>query len=189
VLSLPNLISLGRLFSAPVALYLIITGGLDAAFWVVLAAALSDGADGIIARTCRARTVLGGYLDPLADKALLLAAYPALGHAGLVPPGLVILVVFRDMIIVGGFLLLRFLKETLAMQPSATSKLTTAAQMTLAAAVLAPGGLAGSPAGPAPLEPPPLEILVWAVAAVTLLSGAGYVVQGCRLLSRWGAAR
>jgi cardiolipin synthase len=185
--SVPNIITLGRLLAVPVAVYLILEGELGWAFWTFVAAGLSDAVDGMIARAFRARTHLGGYLDPLADKALLVSVYVALGHAGHLPLWLVILVVFRDALIVGGVLLINTLKESLAMQPSWSSKINTVAQIALVGLVLAPHGL-----DLAPLGGPSAGLVagaIWAVAATTLWSGLGYVVQGSRLMSRLGGTR
>jgi cardiolipin synthase len=135
-MSIPNLISLGRLLSVPLAVWLILVGELGWAFWLFVASGLSDAIDGFIARAFRSRTALGGYLDPIADKALLVSVYLALGHVGYLPVWLVILVVFRDILIIGGVLLLYTLKESFAMQPSFISKVNTTMQIVLAALVL-----------------------------------------------------
>ena len=79
-MSIPNIISLGRLLSVPLAVWLILVGELGWAFWLFVASGLSDAMDGFMARAFRSRTALGGYLDPIADKALLVSVYLALGH-------------------------------------------------------------------------------------------------------------
>jgi cardiolipin synthase (CMP-forming) len=186
-MSLPNIISLGRLLSVPLAIYLILINALDWAFWLFVAAGVSDALDGFIARVFRARTALGGYLDPLADKALLVSVYIALGHNGYMPVWLVILVVFRDILIVGGVLLLYTLKESFAIQPSAISKVNTAVQIAFAAVVLAYFGL--------DLTGPPLDLTavmqagIWITGATTLLSMMIYLVMGMRLLNRLGGTK
>jgi cardiolipin synthase (CMP-forming) len=186
-MSIPNIISLGRLLAVPLAVWLILVGELGWAFWLFVAAGLSDAVDGFIARAFRSRTMLGGYLDPLADKALLVSVYLALGHAGYLPVWLVILVVFRDILIVGGVLLLYTLKESFAMQPSFISKVNTTAQIALAALVLSGFGL--------DLTGTTIDLkgitvaMIWAVAATTTLSGLGYLVMGSRLLSRLGGTK
>ena len=70
---LPNLITLGRLLAVPVTVYLMLQGHHRAAFWLFVAAGLSDALDGIIAKHFDARSELGAYLDPLADKTLLMS--------------------------------------------------------------------------------------------------------------------
>ena len=166
--ALPNLISMGRLLAVPVAVWLIVSGHLAAAFWLFVAAGISDAVDGYIARRFALRTTIGSFLDPIADKALLVGVYVTLGAMGHLESWLVILVVFRDLLIVGGSVLYRLLAGTIEMQPMFISKINTAAQITLAGVRLAELGLG--------LAYPPLgELLVDVVAATTLLSGAAYV--------------
>jgi len=175
---LPNLITIGRLLAVPVVVLLILEGELFWAFWLFAAAGVSDAVDGFIARTWRARSYLGGYLDPLADKTLLVSIFLALAKAGFLPNWLVILVVSRDIMIVGGVLLLYTLKVPLAMQPLFVSKVNTLMQIVLAATVLGVLGLDIETAMPV------LPVLVWLTAATTTASGASYLVQGWSLLSR-----
>ncbi|WP_207458820.1 CDP-alcohol phosphatidyltransferase family protein [Azospirillum sp. SYSU D00513] len=183
-MSIPNIISFARLLSVPLAVYLILSGDLYWAFWLFVAAGLSDALDGAVARMCRARTVLGGYLDPIADKALLVSVYVALGHVDALPLWLVILVVFRDIMIVGGVLLAYTLKESLAMQPAYISKVNTVVQLVLVTAVLAPAGL-GWPL-PEMFGTTVMPLLIWLCAATTVASGVAYVYRGGLLFNRHG---
>jgi cardiolipin synthase len=166
---LPNLISFARLLCVPVAVWLILNQRFAIAFWLFLLAGISDAVDGFIAKRFRAKSELGAYLDPLADKALLVSVFVTLGYAGAVQSWLVILIVFRDLLIVGGALLYATMFRGLRMQPLWISKLNTALQIALAAALLAKAGF-GFPDGFT-------EILVHVVAATTILSGAAYVVK------------
>jgi cardiolipin synthase len=175
---LPNFITLGRLLAVPLAVWLMLTDRLAAAFWLFLAAGVSDAIDGYLARRLKARSELGAYLDPLADKCLLVSSYVTLGHEGRIEIWLVILVVFRDVLIIGGAILYHTLTQSLTMQPLLISKLNTVLQIALIGVVLAQLGLGiGSD-----------EITQWlsyAVAASTLASGAAYVtVWGRRALAR-----
>ena len=104
-LNLPNLISLARLLMVPLTIWLIVAGSYGIAFWILVAAGVSDALDGFIAKRFDRRTRLGALLDPVADKAMLVSVYVALGVAHQLWAWLVILVVFRDVMIVGGFLL------------------------------------------------------------------------------------
>ncbi|MBV9967789.1 MAG: CDP-alcohol phosphatidyltransferase family protein, partial [Alphaproteobacteria bacterium] len=104
-LNLPNLITLARLLCVPLAIWLIVEARYGVAFWVFVVAGLSDALDGYIAKRWDQRTPLGAILDPIADKALLAGVYITLGLAGELPQWLVILVVLRDLLIVGGYLL------------------------------------------------------------------------------------
>jgi cardiolipin synthase len=176
-LNLPNLISLGRLFLVPLAIWLILAGRYGAAFWVFVAAGISDGLDGFIAKRFDRRTRLGALLDPVADKVLLVSVYVTLGIAGQLPTWLVILVVFRDVMIVGGFLLIQAIAVARPVQPLFISKVNTGAQIALVGFVLARCGL-GYEAGAVDLA---LSLLV---GATTVWSGLWYLVRWARILSR-----
>jgi cardiolipin synthase (CMP-forming) len=169
ITALPNLISLARLLAVPLAVWLILTDSYGIAFWVFVAAGVSDAIDGFIAKHFGARTVLGGYLDPLADKALLVSVYITLGYRGQIENWLVILVVFRDVLIIGGAILYQTMTQSLKMQPLFISKINTAAQIALAAILLGKLGLGVVNDYGLTLA------LVYVVAASTLLSGGAYV--------------
>ena len=175
-MNLPNFISLARLFAAPVMVWLILTGDLTAAFWLFVAASASDALDGFIAKRFKAATVLGSYLDPIADKALLVGVYVTLGQQGSFPLWLVILVVFRDLLIVGGALLVYTVTQSLTVQPLLISKVNTAAQAVLAMLALAELGL-GIGIGQV------IKLLIYVVAATTVLSGGAYLVEWSRRAS------
>ena len=170
-MSVPNLISLARLMAVPVMIYLILNGYYLAAFWLFVAAGVSDAVDGYIAKQMGQATVLGSYLDPLADKALLVGVYVTMGQADLLPSWLVILVVFRDIVIIGGVVLLHISTDGVRMKPLVVSKINTAAQIILVTVVLSN------------LAFPQLEwsqfvlVLIYLVTATTLASGGAYVVS------------
>ncbi len=170
---LPNLITIARLLAVPLAVALISEGALAWAFWLFLAAGASDAVDGFIAKRFNAETELGRYLDPIADKTLLVAVYVTLAVHELLPSWLVILVVSRDVLIVGGVLLSMMLGLSHRVRPSAASKVNTAAQIVLATVVLGVEG--GVLPAMVPVAP-----LVYIVAASTLVSGAGYVFDWLR---------
>ena len=170
--NLPNIISITRLLLVPLAVWLIVSGLYPAAFWLFMIAGVSDAVDGFFARLFDAQTPLGSYIDPLADKMLLVGVYVTLGLQGLLPDWLVILVVFRDLLIIGGALLLYAMSnQSLSMTPLWISKINTVAQLALAAIVLARAALFFDDGGA-------LEILIYLVAATTFVSGMGY-------LGRW----
>ena len=140
-MNLPNLITLGRLLAVPVAVWLVLNDAFAPAFWLFIAAGLSDGVDGFIAKHFNQRTALGALLDPIADKALLVSMFVTLGVAGRLPNWLVILVVFRDILIIGGFVLAIAVTQPLRWEPLAISKLNTALQIALVAVLLGRLGL------------------------------------------------
>ncbi|MGK7867349.1 CDP-alcohol phosphatidyltransferase family protein [Falsiroseomonas sp. E2-1-a20] len=171
--TLPNAITFARLCAVPGAIWLMLQHRLDLAFWVFVAAGLSDGIDGWLARIRNSRSALGALMDPVADKALLVSVYVTLAALGVLPDWLAILVVFRDLLIVGGVLVLYLLGQPPLIEPLWISKLNTAAQIALAAgALLLSGYRLDADAA--------LQFGIWLVTATTLASGAAYVVQAAR---------
>ena len=140
-MSIPNLITLARILSVPVMVWAIMNGWMLAAFLLFLAAGVSDAIDGYLAKRFAMTSDLGAYLDPLADKALIVSIYVTLGVSGEIPRWLVILVVSRDIMIVGAVLLAWLVGRPLPMKPLTVSKLNTAAQLIFAGVVLATLGL------------------------------------------------
>jgi cardiolipin synthase len=138
--NIPNLVTLVRIFLVPLVVWLIAVGSDTAAFWVFLCAGVSDAVDGFLARRWKQQTLLGTYLDPVADKLLLVSVYVTLGIVGALPRWLVILVVFRDVIIVGGLMLAWLVERPMPMQPLLVSKANTLVQISFAALVLAARG-------------------------------------------------
>ena len=94
-MSVPNLITIFRILLVPLTMWLIVTGKYLPAFLVFIVAGISDGIDGFVAKKFNQVTELGTYLDPLADKLLLVSIYLAMGFLTLMPPLLVITVVSR----------------------------------------------------------------------------------------------
>ena len=177
-LNLPNLISLGRLLLVPLAISLILDGSYWVAFWIFVIAGVSDAMDGFIAKRFDRRTRLGALLDPLADKVLLVSVYVTLGFAGQLWTWLVVLVVFRDIMIVGGFLLIQAIAAVpKPFHPLFISKVNTGVQVALVGYVLARRGL-GADAGVVDL------VLSIAVAVTTVASGLTYLVRWARILGR-----
>jgi cardiolipin synthase len=173
-LSIPNLITLGRILLVPIVVWAIATpGAMWIAFVLFLAAGVSDAVDGYLAKRFGMTTELGAYLDPLADKALIVSIYLTLGINNLIPPWLVIMVVSRDILIVGGIILSWLVGNPLKIKPLLVSKLNTVAQILFASVVL--GSLGFN------YELPTLTlILMGLVAVLTLLSVAAYVAEWVR---------
>src|SRR5664280_1269113 len=132
-LNIPNLITLGRILLVPIVVWAIATpGAMWIAFVLFLAAGVSDAIDGYLAKRFDMTTELGAYLDPLADKALIVSIYLTLGINGFIPRWLVILVVSRDIMIVGAFMLSWLVGAPLKVKPLLVSKLNTVAQIVFA---------------------------------------------------------
>jgi cardiolipin synthase len=136
-LSIPNLITLGRILLVPILVWAIAAGEMRIAFLLFLVAGLSDLVDGFLAKRFNMATELGAYLDPLADKAMIVSIYVALGIAGAIPRWLVILVVSRDIMIVSAVMLSWLVGKPVQLKPLTVSKLNTVAQILLALVVLA----------------------------------------------------
>lgn len=163
------MITLGRLLAVPVTVWMILNDFILAAFWLFIAAGISDGVDGYLAKRWNEVTELGSYLDPLADKALLVSIYITLGVQGYLENWLVITIVFRDVMIVGAVILFQTMVRTLKMSPLFISKVNTVAQIGLAALVLGASGYGIDPG----LF---LELMIGIVAVTTLISGVSYLV-------------
>ncbi len=140
-LSIPNLITLGRILLVPVVVWAITSGEMRIAFLLFLAAGISDAVDGFLAKRFHMASELGAYLDPLADKALIVSIYVSLGIAGALPIFLVILVVSRDIMIIGAFMLAWLVGKPMPVRPLLVSKVNTVAQILLATLVLGRAGL------------------------------------------------
>jgi cardiolipin synthase len=176
-LNLPNLITLGRLLSVPLAVWLIIEARYGVAFWIFVGAGISDALDGYIAKRFDRRTRLGALLDPIADKALLVGVYVTLGIAGQLPHWLVILVVLRDVLILGGFALIQATTAPQHLGPLFVSKVNTSVQIALVGFVLARLGLGID-------EGTVTAILIAAAALTTVLSGLSYLLRWALILTR-----
>jgi cardiolipin synthase len=175
VLTLANAVTLARLGAVPAIIWLVLREDFAAAFWLFAAAGASDAVDGWLARR-RGATAVGALLDPVSDKVLLVSLYVTLAAVKVLPDWLAILVLFRDLVIVGGVLVLAFLGQKIAIRPLPISKLNTVLQIVLVLAALLqtayPASLLGH--GLWALS----RLLIWLVAATTLVSGAAYILQG-----------
>jgi cardiolipin synthase len=173
LLSIPNIITLARILLVPVVVWAIATNRMHIAFLLFLVAAVSDGVDGFLAKRFGMKTELGAYLDPLADKVLIVSIYVALGVTGTIPAWLVILVVSRDFMIVGAIILSWLMDRPVKIKPHTVSKINTGVQIFLPCLVLASHGYN--------FDAEPLLTLVMALVAVlTLLSVGLYLAEWVR---------
>jgi cardiolipin synthase len=178
--NIPNFITLGRVMSVPVIFWLLVNDQSRIAFFVFLAAGVSDAVDGWLAKRFKWTSELGAYLDPLADKALIVSIYIALAVSGEVPLALVIAVVSRDILILLAVLLSWLVNRPFQIKPLTISKINTAAQLLLATTVL------GDNAYDLGLDMPRL-LLVWATGATTALSLLAYLQLWVRHMTGYGA--
>jgi cardiolipin synthase len=123
--TIPNILTLIRILLTPVLIWLLLDHRFGDALLVFLLAGLTDGLDGLIARLFNQKSTLGAYLDPVADKLLLVSSFILLGALGLLPTWLVVVAVSRDAIIVLGVITLAFHGIPVEIRPSGLSKITT----------------------------------------------------------------
>lgn len=178
---IPNLISVARIVLVFPIIYLLSTRHFDVALGLFFIAGLSDALDGYLAKQFHWQSRMGGLLDPLADKFLLVSTYVALGWQGYLPWLLIALVVLRDLVIVGGAVAYHYRIQVLDAEPSMISKLNTLVQIVLALAVV-------SSLGYTPLPQIWIQILIWVVATTTILSGLDYVLEWGHRARRNGKA-
>jgi cardiolipin synthase len=175
LLNLPNLLSLARIASIPIFLTLVNNNEYRLALYVFAAAALTDGLDGTLARWFDSKTELGAYLDPFADKLLLVSAFLVLTVRGDLPVWLLSVVLIRDIVIVTGYLMLSFFTgERIPVRPTYLGKTSTVLQLICVIAALiqfASISLEG------------WQALVYTTLAVTALSGLHYTYRGLVYLS------
>ncbi|MFP5213906.1 MAG: CDP-alcohol phosphatidyltransferase family protein [Acidobacteriota bacterium] len=173
-MTIPNILTLSRIFLTPFLVWFLHHDMLNYALIVFLIAGLTDGLDGLIARMFHQKSQLGAYMDPLADKLLLVTSFVFLGYQGLIPDWLVIVAVSRDAMIVLGLATLKFHNVPVRIKPVFSSKLTTLMQLITVLLALS-----------STLVPLPswLYMIVFIVTAgFAVYSGARYVMIGTSLL-------
>ncbi len=176
--AIPHLITLFRLFCAPVVAWLLWTSRFHEALFLVLLAALSDWFDGFAARRLKSAGHVGVILDPLADKVLLVTLFIVLGVLRLIPLWMLWLAVGRDLVIVIGALLVRLLRGVRKFLPSTLGKVSTFFQIVLVLLALVYAAF-------------PLQAFLWLKytalglsAFFTALSGFGYIRRGILIARR-----
>ena len=136
ILNIPNILTLGRIVITPIIVYAILRGEPEFALALMIAAGITDMLDGAIARYFDQRTTVGAYLDPLADKLMLISTFVALFMIDEVPLFLFLAVVFRDAVIMLGALAYEMVTHQLKMEPSMVSKVTTFMQIVCVATMI-----------------------------------------------------
>lgn len=174
MMTIPNMLTIGRILLTPVLVWLIVGGWRRTAFFLFTVAGMSDAVDGFIARQFNQRSRLGAYMDPLADKILLVSTFIALWYAGKIPLWLIGITVGRDLVILSGFFCLYFSGVKVEVRPLAVSKATTFFQL------LTIFSLLGEPL--VPLPGAAYTTLFWVTAALSVYSGWRYVSIGMSLL-------
>jgi cardiolipin synthase len=129
---LPNLITSLRLLLVLPLVWLLINNRYPAALYLFVIMGASDGVDGFLAKRFHWSSRLGQYMDPVADKAMLVSTYLSLGWLSVLPAWLVAIVILRDVIIIAGAVAYHFVTHQLEMRPTWLSKLNTVMQIILA---------------------------------------------------------
>jgi cardiolipin synthase (CMP-forming) len=174
LLNLPNSLTLVRLFSIPLFLGLLSFRHYRAALWVFGFAALTDSLDGTVARWFDAKTELGSFLDPFADKLMLVSAFVVLTMNADFPPWLFGIVIIRDVIIVFGYFAVSFLTgERIPVRPSYIGKASTFLQLACVVSALARFNQ---------MFPEYYSYLLYVTASFTALSGVHYMYRGLEIL-------
>ena len=183
VLNVPNFLTLLRIVAIPCFLILLEDLRYREALAVFVAAGVTDGLDGAIARLTHTKTTLGAFLDPAADKALLVSAFIALGFMHVVPRWLVVIVISRDVLIVlGYFLLFMLAQQTMEVRPSVAGKASTVLQLLSVALVLV------ALIWPDMVAPRGRLLVFYVTGAVTTLAGLQYMYRGLAWLQRQAEA-
>jgi cardiolipin synthase len=173
VLNLPNTLTIGRIVIIPIFITAIVYKRYNYALYLFIIAALTDIFDGLFARLKNQKTALGTFLDPLADKFLLVTAFIVLSTYGWIPKWLTITVISRDIIVIIGWFLLYLITDTSNVEPSLLSKATIWIQSILIAYVLIDIDVNLLPDMP--------RMLLWVTAGITILSGLHYIYRGLKL--------
>ncbi len=175
-MTIPNLITTLRIILTPIFIIYLLDEQFVAALVVFIICAVSDGLDGFLARVLKQKSSLGAFLDPLADKLILVSTFVALAFMGAIPVWLTVIVLSRDVLISLGVAALQIYRVEVGIHPSILSKITTCFQFATVAVVLAskfflmPEGL--------------YDWLFILTAAATIISGLHYVQAWFKMMSQ-----
>lgn len=172
-MTVPNVLTIFRILLTPLLVWFLLDNKLGPALAVFSFAGMTDALDGLIARLFNQKTQLGAYLDPLADKLLLVSSFILLGRLGLAPMWLVIITVSRDAIIIVGLLMLMLHHVPVEIKPSIASKATTLAQLLTVLSVLSSPYIQ--------LQSWMYPLLFVSTAVLCLISGFHYIMIGISL--------
>jgi len=177
-ITIPNLLTVTRILLTPLFVIFLIRERFGYALLVFIAAGVSDGLDGLIARYFNQRTTLGALLDPIADKVLLSAGFVCLAVLMVIPGWLTVVVISRDVVIMLGIAVFAIMNIDFEVKPTVISKITTVFQVVTVCLALINLEISG-------LRELQL-IFYWATAGLTILSGLHYIFVGLSILQRGG---
>ncbi len=176
-MSIPNFLSLFRIVLVPITVIFLIDGSYLTALVTFAIAGVTDALDGFLARVLNQKTILGAYMDPIADKALLTSCFVTLAILGVIPAWLAVIVVSRDFIILFGITILFMASIPFEMKPAFVSKVTTTIQLVTVFLALAFRSLGGDG------HPLLVHVLYWLAAGFTILSGFHYLLRGIKAIN------
>lgn len=176
-MNIPNSLTLLRIILVPVIVIFLMDGDYPAAMIAFVVAGITDGLDGLLARILKQKTMLGAYLDPLADKALLVSSFITLSVLGIIPGWLAVIVISRDMVILLGISLLFIMSVSFDVKPTFISKVTTLFQIITVLLVLM------SKSFPLFSNYGVVEVFFWMTAIVTVVSGFHYLFRGIKFIN------
>jgi cardiolipin synthase (CMP-forming) len=179
IINIPNLLTVIRILLIPVFVIFVLRNQLNHALIVFIIAGISDGLDGLIARYFNQRTVLGEYLDPIADKLLVSSAFISMAILKSIPNWLAVIVISRDFLIVIGVSLCALENIKIEMKPSLVSKYNTVFQLLTITLSL----LHYSYANLIKIEY--INPIYWITAGFTVISGLHYTYKGLKILHEY----
>ena len=176
-MNIPNTLTLIRIILVPVFVILLMQGSFSYALLVFVIAGVTDGLDGFLARILKQQTILGSYLDPLADKALIATAFVALSILDIIPGWLTVIIISRDCIILLGVSVLSLMSVSFEIRPAYVSKATTVLQLFTVFLVLMSRCLPGY------INHMMIETFFWITAFFTVVSGLNYISKGIKFIN------
>jgi cardiolipin synthase (CMP-forming) len=173
VLNIPNTLTILRILIIPVFITATIYGRYRYGLYLFVFAALTDMLDGLFARLANQKTALGTFLDPLADKFLLVTSFILFSVYGWIPKWFTITIISRDLIVVVGWFLLYLVTQNSKVEPVLLGKVAIALELTTLAYILLGLNFAGLPRVPG--------VILLIIAAVSAVSGLQYVYKGFKV--------
>lgn len=176
-MTIPNVLSIFRLIGTFFFLFFVILERYNLAFVIFVLQGVSDLMDGLIARIFKSKTNLGAFLDPLADKFMLVSSYLILAYKNMIPQWITLIVVLRDSFVLFGFFVLYGLSGQVVPKPRVLGKMCTALQIITIAYVLWS------------TKERYHAFFFYPTAVLTLLSGLDYLFSGIRIFVRYRPLR
>ncbi|MEJ2067434.1 MAG: CDP-diacylglycerol--glycerol-3-phosphate 3-phosphatidyltransferase [Deltaproteobacteria bacterium] len=177
-MNVPNTLSILRILSIPVFVIFLLYDRFFVALLIFIGAGITDGLDGLIARVFNQKTAIGAYLDPIADKLMLITSFIVLAILRIIPGWLTVIVISRDVIILLGVLLLQLTSHKVEIKPIFIGKASTVMQLvTIAWALVTQFSMVMKSVFPA---------IIWVTAGLTALSGLFYIYIGTKYFNELG---